>query len=69
VTALEETRVLEISKESFGSIMALRPELVVTLGNALQDRMAERDVALANARQQTAESGDLFRRIRQFFAL
>jgi hypothetical protein len=49
--------------------MALRPELVVTLGNALQDRMAERDVALANARQQTAESGDLFRRIRQFFAL
>lgn len=69
VTALEETRVLEISKESFGRIMALRPELVVTLGNALQGRMAERDVALANARQQTAESGDLFRRIRQFFAL
>jgi CRP-like cAMP-binding protein len=69
VTALEETRVLEISKESFGRIMALRPELVVTLGNALQGRMAERDVALANARQQTAESGDLFRRIQQFFAL
>jgi CRP-like cAMP-binding protein len=69
VTALEETRVLEISKESFGRIMALRPELVVTLGNALQGRMAERDVALANARREATESGDLFRRIRQFFAL
>ena len=69
VTAMEETRVLEISKESFGRIMAARPELVGILGNALQSRMADRDLALANSRKETSESTDLFRRIRQFFSL
>ncbi len=69
VTSLEETRVLEISKDSFGRIIAARPDLVETLGTALQSRMADRDLALANAKKETTESGDVFRRIRQFFAL
>ncbi len=69
VTALEETRVLEISKASFARIMSMRPELVTTLGNALQARMADRDAVLASARKETAGAGDLLGRIRQFFAL
>lgn len=69
VTALEETRVLEISKDSFGRIMALRPELVTILGQALESRMAERDAVLASARKESIGSGDLLGRIRQFFAL
>lgn len=69
VIALEETRVLEISKDSFARIMATRPELVVTLGDALQARTANRDLALANSRKATPDSGDLLSRIRQFFSL
>ncbi|MFM7214513.1 MAG: cyclic nucleotide-binding domain-containing protein, partial [Verrucomicrobiota bacterium] len=69
VTALEETRVLEISKDSFGRIMALRPELVTILSQALEGRMAERDAVLASARKESSGSGDLLGRIRQFFAL
>ncbi len=69
VTALEETRVLEISKASFGRIISMRPELVTILSQALEGRMAERDAVLASTRQESIGSGDLLGRIRQFFAL
>ncbi|MEX0671209.1 MAG: mechanosensitive ion channel family protein [Pirellulales bacterium] len=69
VTALEETRLLEVGKESFGAILAAHPELVETLGVSLRLRLAERTQAIAGVERATPEVQDIFRKIRDFFAM
>ncbi|MFM1996220.1 MAG: hypothetical protein RLZZ111_607 [Planctomycetota bacterium] len=68
VTALEETRLLEVGKESFRGILAAEPGLVDRLGAALEARQAERVRAIAGAERQSPEAQDLLSRIRDFFA-
>jgi len=69
VTTLGETRLLEVGKESFRSILAAHPELVEGLGRSLRLRMAERTQAIAGVERATPEVQDIFRKIRDFFAL
>jgi len=69
VTTLGETRLLEIGKESFRSILAAHPELVEGLGRSLRLRMAERTQAIAGVERATPEVQDIFRKIRDFFAV
>lgn len=69
VTATEETRVVEVSKEGFRSVLEARPELVDELGRALQIRMAERAQAVAGVEVVAPEVQDIFRKIRDFFSL
>jgi small-conductance mechanosensitive channel/CRP-like cAMP-binding protein len=70
VTALVETRLLEVGKESFRRILAAQPGLVEQFSAALQLRQSERAQAMAGAVDRTeSESQDIFRRIREFFAV
>jgi CRP-like cAMP-binding protein len=69
VTALEETPVLEVSKEIFGRALEARPDLVDELGRALHLRMAERAQAVAGVAPTGPEVQDIFRKIRDFFSL
>jgi len=71
VTALEETRVLEVSKEPFKQILLAQPALVEQLGEALRLRLAERAWAVAGAgpERPVPEQQDIFRSIREFLAM
>ena len=69
VTAVEETVVLEVGKESFAGILAARPGLVEDLGEALRKRIAERTQAIAGVERAVPEPQDLLQRIREFFAM
>ena len=69
VTATEETRVMEVSKDSFRHVLEARPELVDELGRALHVRMAERAQAVAGITPTGPEVQDIFRKIRDFFSL
>jgi small-conductance mechanosensitive channel len=69
VTALEETRLLQIGNESFRRILKVRPELVEELGAALRTRLAKRELAIAGSTPPVPEVQDIFRKIRQFFAV
>ena len=69
VTALVETRLLEVNKRSFRGILAEHPAMVESLGAALRLRLAERAEVIAVARQTTPDSNDIFQRIRDFFAM
>jgi small-conductance mechanosensitive channel len=70
VTTLEETRLLEIGKAAFRELLARRPELVESLGAALQLRLAEREQAVAEQASRAAtEPPDVFQKIREFFAM
>jgi small-conductance mechanosensitive channel len=69
VTTLEETRLLEVGKVSFGRILAAHPDLVEELGRSLRLRLAERTQAIAGVERATPEVQDIFRRIRDFFAM
>ncbi|MFM8734895.1 MAG: cyclic nucleotide-binding domain-containing protein [Pirellulales bacterium] len=69
VTTLEETRLLEVGKESFGAILAAQPGLVEELGRSLRLRLAERAQAIAGVERATPEVQDIFRKIRDFFAM
>jgi hypothetical protein len=63
-----ETRVLEITKSSFGHLLEARPGVLDTLGVALANRLAERARLIQSGAQPPAEP-DLFRRIRDFFEI
>jgi len=70
VTTLEETRLMEVCKESFRSVLAAQPGLVEDVGAALRARLAERSRALAVAERPAAEPpSDVLGRIREFFSL
>jgi len=69
VTALVETRLLEVNKRSFRGILAEHPDMVESLGAALRLRLTERAEVIAVARQTTPDSTDIFQRIRDFFAM
>lgn len=68
VTAIEETRLLEVGKDSFRSILAAEPDLVDRLGAALEKRQVQRARAIADAERQSPESQDVLSRIREYFA-
>jgi small-conductance mechanosensitive channel/CRP-like cAMP-binding protein len=69
VTALEETRLLELGKAAFREVLSVRPELVESLGGALRRRLAEREQAVAQQADRAApETQDMFQKIRDFFA-
>jgi small-conductance mechanosensitive channel len=69
VAAVVETRLLEVCKESFRRILAAQPDLVDRLGAALQVRQSQRAQAISAVDQTSPESQDIFRRIREFFAM
>jgi CRP-like cAMP-binding protein len=69
VTTLMETRLLEVGSQSFKQILAARPGLVEELGSALRMRLVERSQALAGAERSLPEAQDIFRKIREFFAM
>jgi small-conductance mechanosensitive channel len=69
VAAFEETRVLEVRKESFKRLLDAKPELVSQLGAALRSRLAERSQAIAGAAPVVPEEQDIFQKIREFFAM
>jgi hypothetical protein len=69
ITTLGETRLLEVGKESFRAIIAAHPELVEQLGQSLRLRLAERTQAIAGVERATPEVQDIFRKIRDFFAV
>ena len=69
VTALEETELLEVGKESFASILAAEPRLVEALGKELRARMADRAQAVAGAGRPLPEAQDIFQKIRDFFSI
>jgi CRP-like cAMP-binding protein len=69
VTAVVETRLLEVDKDSFRKLLAAQPGLVEQLGAALKLRLRERAEAMADAGRPEPESQDIFRRIREFFSM
>ena len=69
VTAIEETRVLEVSKQSFGLLLSGHLELVEQLAAALGKRLAERAEAIAGSELPAQETQDIFVRIREFFGI
>jgi small-conductance mechanosensitive channel/CRP-like cAMP-binding protein len=69
VTPLVETRLMEVGKESFRTVLAARPELMETLAAALRQRLAERAEAMADMGRLAADAPDIFQKIRNFFAM
>lgn len=69
VTALVETRLLEVGKEPFGRVLAAQPALIERLGGALRERLFDRAQAIAGAERTVPEVQDIFRKIRDFFAV
>ena len=67
VTAVEETRLIEVGKGTFAEILAAKPALVEELGRALQLRMAEREQAVAGTGRAVSEPPDILQKIREFF--
>ena len=67
VTTLEETRLLEVGKEAFATILEAHPELIERLCTRLQRQLSERSRLLANVEARAPEVQDLFRRIRNYF--
>lgn len=68
VTAVAETRLVEVCKEAFAALVAASPGLVETMGGPLRARLAERNRAVAGAAEPVAEPGDVLRMIREFFS-
>ena len=69
VTALEETLLLEVGKESFRAILSAHPGLVEELGESLRLRLAGRTQAIAGVERADPEVQDIFRKIRDFFVV
>jgi CRP-like cAMP-binding protein len=69
VTALEETLLLEVGKESFRAILSAHPGLVEELGESLRLRLAGRTQAIAGVERANPEVQDIFRKIRDFFVV
>ena len=69
VTAVEETRLLEVEKAVFRDVLQTSPVLVDELGRTLRERLDERARAMSDAVPPAAEPHDLLRRIRDFFEL
>jgi small-conductance mechanosensitive channel/CRP-like cAMP-binding protein len=69
VTALEETRVLEIGHDAFREILLEHPELVEMLGAELQRRLAEREQVIEGASRTTPSHSDMLESLREFFGL
>ena len=70
VTTLQETRLLEVCKDSFGRILVEKPGLVEQVGAALRERLASRSRAIAVQESLPSEPAqDIFARIRDFFAM
>ncbi len=71
VTAETETRVLEVGCEAFQKILQEQPELVDRLGSEMEQRLLEREKAVAGAEQTSADGGrpDLLTAIREFFGI
>ena len=70
VTAKEESRLLEIDKQTFRHLLAEQPGLVEMLGAALTARSGERSTALArDGRRDDPPIPDIFQRIRDYFAM
>jgi CRP-like cAMP-binding protein len=71
VTAETETRVLEVGYEAFQKILEEQPELVDRLGNAVQQRLLEREEAIAGVEPTDGRgsSPDLITAIREFFGI
>jgi hypothetical protein len=69
VTAVEETRLIELGKEPLRHAFEARPDLVTELGRLLQQRAAARTRAVVGAPPPAPEEQDLFRKIRDFFSL
>ena len=67
VTTLEETRLLEVGKDAFTTILETHPELIESLGARLQRQQSERSRLLADREARQPETQDLFRRIRDYF--
>jgi CRP-like cAMP-binding protein len=67
VTALEESRLLEVAKPVFAGLLQDRPSLVEELGRTLCERVGGRLRAAAGAPPQPPETPDLLGRIRSFF--
>lgn len=67
VTAIEETRLIEVGKETFAAILAAKPALVEELGRALQSRMTEREKAVAATGRGASDPQDILQKIRAFF--
>ena len=69
VTAVDETRAIELGKEAVKRILAARPGLIEELGRALRARLAERSRAFADLERMVPEPQDLLGTIREFFSL
>jgi len=71
VAAIAETRVIEISRTSFGMILKEQPDLVEKLGEALQRRLRERAEVVEGAERKRREVPitDLLSKIREIFRL
>ena len=71
VTAEAETRVLEICRASFRTILKEQPDLVEQMGEVLQRRLRERDEAVEGAERKRHEAPvtDLLSTIREWFRL
>jgi len=70
VTALVESRLLEVGKESFRGLLDAQPDLVERLGRALEARDEGRNRAMARVEVAAAAPySDIFRQIRDFFAM
>jgi len=67
VTAVEESRLLEVAKPVFAGLLQDRPSLVEELGRTLCERMGGRLRAAAGTAPQPPETPDLLGRIRSFF--
>jgi small-conductance mechanosensitive channel/CRP-like cAMP-binding protein len=69
VTAVEQTRLLEVCRDTFRGVIATRPDLVERLGESLRVRLAQRTQALSESERAPPEAADIFQRIRDFFSM
>jgi len=71
VTAETETRMLEVSCETFQKSLQEQPELVDRLSSEMQQGLFEREKAVAGAEQTSADGGrpDLLTAIREFLGI
>ena len=69
VTALMETTIFEVNKQSFRGIISAQPGLVEQLGVALRVRLAERDQAIAGVERKLPDERDILKRIHDFFSM
>jgi len=69
VTALMETTIFEVNKQSFRGMISAQPGLVEQLGVALRVRLAERDQAIAGVERKLPDERDILKRIHDFFSM